>query len=355
MDTKNINWIPQKKININLVNELLEKCLETNQFTNYGPNVKLLEEIIMREFEIENDKEVIVVSNASIAIQCLASSIEKYENTKINWATQSFTFPPSAQGTLNESKILDIDLDGGIDLTEIDDSINGLIVTNIFGNIVDIDKYVNYCNLNNKFLIFDNAATPYTFYKNRNCLNYGVGSIISFHHTKPIGFGEGGAIIVDKKYSEIARKLTNFGIQLDKDNYFSRLGNNYKMSEISAVYIIQYIKDNFQYLKNKHIELYSYIKNKIQEIPNCNFYLFPSFHSDYKILSSCFTLLFKDYNDNVRLKLLENNIFCRKYYEPLKNTNNAIDIYSRILCITCNKDMDIKDIDKIITIIQSCY
>lgn len=352
MDTKKINWIPNKNINTILVNNLLEKCLETNQFTNYGPNVKLLEEIIMREFEIENDKEVIVVSNASIAIQCLASSIEKYENTKINWATQSFTFPPSAQGTLNESKILDIDLDGGLDLTEIDDSINGLIVTNIFGNIVDIDKYVNYCNLNNKFLIFDNAATPYTFYKNRNCLNYGVGSIISFHHTKPIGFGEGGAIIVDKKYSEIARKLTNFGIQLDKDNYFSRLGNNYKMSEISAVYIIQYIKDNFQYLKNKHIELYSYIKNKIQEIPNCNFYLFPSFHSDDKILSSCFTLLFKDYHDNIRLKLLENNIFCRKYYEPLKNTNNALDIYNRILCITCNKDMDIKDIDKIITIIQ---
>ena len=285
----------------------------------------------------------------------MASSIEKYENIKINWATQSFTFPPSAQGTLNECKILDVDLDGGLNLEEIDNDINGLIVTNIFGNVVDIDKYVNYCKSHNKFLIFDNAATPYTFYKNKNCLNYGIGSIISFHHTKPIGFGEGGAIIIDKKYSEIARKLINFGIELDKDSYFSRLGNNYKMSEISAVYIIQYIKDNFDYIKRKHKELYIYMKDKIEQISNCNFYLFPSFHSDDKILLSCFTILFKDYNDNIRLKILENNIFCRKYYHPLKNTTNAEDIFNRILCITCNKDMETEDIDEIISIIQTFY
>lgn len=49
MDTKKINWIPNKNINTILVNNLLEKCLETNQFTNYGPNVKLLEEIITKE------------------------------------------------------------------------------------------------------------------------------------------------------------------------------------------------------------------------------------------------------------------------------------------------------------------
>ena len=56
--------------------------------------------------------------------------------------------------------------------------------------------------MNNKFLIFDNAATPFTYYKGKSCCNYGHGSTISFHHTKPLGFGEGGAIIVDKKYEK---------------------------------------------------------------------------------------------------------------------------------------------------------
>ena len=31
----------------------------------------------------------------------------------------------------------------------------------------------------------------------------GDGSIISFHHTKPLGFGEGGAIIVDKNMKNL--------------------------------------------------------------------------------------------------------------------------------------------------------
>ena len=35
--------------------------------------------------------------------------------------------------------------------------------------LIDIDKYVNWCKERNIFLVFDNAGTAYTFYKNR-CL-----------------------------------------------------------------------------------------------------------------------------------------------------------------------------------------
>ena len=152
---------------------------------------------------------------------------------------------------LSNAKIIDIDLDGGLNLEELDSSIDGIIVTNIFGNIVDIAKYEKWAKDNNKFLIFDNAATPFTFYKGKSCCNYGNGATISFHHTKPLGFGEGGAIIVDKKYEKNIRCLINFGINLT-DNYWVKEGNNYKMSDISAVYIIQYL-DNFDLIVNKII------------------------------------------------------------------------------------------------------
>ena len=80
-------------------------------------------------------------------------------------ATQSFTFPPSAQGNLNNVRIIDIDLEGGIDLNQINNDIDGIIVTNIFGNIVNIEKYGKWAFDNNKFLLFDNAATPTLFLK----------------------------------------------------------------------------------------------------------------------------------------------------------------------------------------------
>ena len=110
-------------------------------------------------------------------------------------------------------------------------------------------------------IYFDNAATSYTFYKGKNCLNYGNGCTISFHHTKPFGFGEGGAIIVDKKYEKNIRCLNNFGIGLT-DNYYVKEGNNNKMSEVSAVYIIQYLENNFDLIIKKHQDLYKYFKEQ---------------------------------------------------------------------------------------------
>ena len=43
---------------------------------------------------------------------------------------------------------------GDIGLNDLDDTVGGIIVTNIFGNIVDINKYETWAKENNKFLIF---------------------------------------------------------------------------------------------------------------------------------------------------------------------------------------------------------
>lgn len=345
-----MNWISKKDIDNDIVNNLLTIPLETNQFTNGGVNVKLLENFIKTKLNIDDSKSVIVVTNGSVALHSITSGIEYYEKKKINWATQAFTFPPSAQSNLSKVKIIDIDKDGGLDITKVDDSINGLIVTNIFGNVVDIEKYEKFCRENNKFLIFDNAATGYTEYKGKNSLNYGIGCTMSFHHTKPFGFGEGGVIIVDKKYEESIRCLNNFGIGLT-DKYWVPEGNNNKMSEISAIYILQYLKRNIDKISNKHNELYLYFRQQMSNHKITNFKLFPSFH-DGKIVPSCFCLLFDNYDDKVREKLLENNIQARKYYHPLNDSKVANEIYNSILCIPCNVDMVKNDVDKIFDLLK---
>ena len=344
-----MNWLAKKNINNEIVQELLKKPLETNQFTNNGPNVKKLEKYIKEKFQIQDSKCVIMVTNGSVALHALSSGIEYMINKKINWATQSFTFPPSAQSNLRDVTILDIDKDGGINLDLVKNNIDGLIVTNIFGNIVDIEKYENYCEKNNKFLIFDNAATSYTFYKGKNCLNYGTGCTISFHHTKPFGFGEGGAIIVDKKYENNIRCLNNFGIGLT-NKYWVSQGNNNKMSEISAIYILQYLMTNLDNIITKHNILYNYFKNQIKKYNISHFKLFSSFH-DNIIVPSCFCIIFDNYDESIRNKLLKNNIECRKYYNPLDNTKNSNELYNNILCISCNIDINENDINKIIKLL----
>ena len=351
-----LNWVPNKSIDIELVNKLLKKSIETNHFTNNGPNVQLLESFIKDKFKIDEDKSVIVVTNGAVALHSITSGIQYTENKMIAWATQSFTFPPSAQSNLSNVEIVDIDREGGIDLELLDENINGVIVTNIFGNVVDIDKYTEWAKQTDKFLVFDNAATAYTFYKGKNCLNYGNGCIISFHHTKPFGFGEGGAIIVDKKYEHAIRCLNNFGIGLTTNNYWVKEGNNNKMSDISAVYILQFLMNNFDKIVNHHNDLYKYVKYKIEKCDNpiTTWKLFPSFHYNDIIVPSCLCLLFDSYDDNIRLKLLENNIYCRKYYYPLKNTKVACEIFDSILCISFTTETTKEDVDRIFEILCMC-
>lgn len=349
-----MKWLANKNIDKTIIDKLMETPLKLNQFTNGGPNVKLLEEFIKTRFKIDCNKSVIVVTNGSVALHVLTKAIELYEKNKINWATQSFSFPSSSQSSLSKAMIIDIDKDGGLDITNLDNVINGLIVTNIFGNIVDIMKYETFCKTYNKFLIFDNAATSYTEYKGKNILNYGTGCTISFHHTKPFGFGEGGAVIVDKKYEKTIRYLNNFGIGLT-DNYYIREGNNNKMSEISAIYILQYLINNFDNIINTHNELYLYFKTQISKNNITHFKLFPSFHDhDGIIVPSCFCVLFNNKDNSIRIikKLLDNNIISRKYYHPLDNSKVANEFFNSIICIPCNIDMNKNHIDQILDILN---
>jgi len=361
-----MEWVARKNVDYDMVRDILKNSTLTNQFTNGGPVVQELENYIRNTFQIDEEKAVIVVSNGSVALHVLAQAISIVENIPISWATQSFTFPPSAQSTLSNARIIDIDEEGGLSLQDLEKQqrecgidANGIIVTNIFGNCVDIDKYTSWANKdennNNtpRFLIFDNAATSYTFYKGKNCLNYGNGSTLSFHHTKPFGFGEGGTIIVDKKYEGTIRCLNNFGIGLSPDTYWSRYGNNNKMSDVSAAFILQYLYQHFYEITERHQRLYHYFVNNIAQRNIQSFRLFPSFHNSI-ITPSCFSLLFHSPPTQELIEdLTRQGIICRQYYHPLRPTKTAMKFYFHILCLPCNMDMEEPHIDKILDIVLS--
>jgi dTDP-4-amino-4,6-dideoxygalactose transaminase len=162
--------------------------------------------------------------------------------------------------------------------------------------------------------------------------------------------GSKGAIIVDKKYEQAVRCLINFGIGLTNE-YFVTEGTNGKMSDISAVYILQYWDTMFETIIKKHNELYKYFKDEMKSRNITYFKLFPTFHDDEKNVPACISIIFNDYKDDYEKKILEQHIFCRKYYHPLKNLPNSQYIYNHILCVPCTIDMTTHDIDKILDII----
>lgn len=351
-------WICKKPVDYTDVASVLDLSVKTNQLTNGGPVVAELESYLRASLQVQDDKAVIVVANGSVALHALSSGIAYTEQMEsLRWATQAFTFPPSAQSNLSNTAILDIDLDqGALDLEQVDPNIQGLIVTNIFGNVVDIERYVEWTRngRGQRFLIFDNAATALTFYRGKNCLNYGDGCAISFHHTKPFGFGEGGAIIADKKYEHAIRCLNNFGIGLCPDAYWSREGNNNKMSDVSAAFIYSYLRGHLSTIVTRHQDLYRSFKAAIQKRPLRNFRLFPSFHDDKddKIVVSCFAIICRRASDTLVREINRHGINCRRYYHPLAPLPNAQWLHDHIICLPCHSDMTDKDVDHLVDVLR---
>jgi len=343
-----IKWVNKKYINNEVIQDKINNCLETRHFTNYGKNVLELQNKIKKIFNIDENKEIILVNNGASGLQSLVGGINTFFNKKLKYACQAFTFPCSKQGLLLDTLIIDIDENMGPDikeLTRLKDDYDGIIVTNCFGCSTNIKLYEDFCKQYNKILLFDNAASPYTKYNSKNILNYGDGCMVSLHHTKPIGFGEGGFIVFDKKYLEIMNRIICFGYSFTDKQTWYLYGSNFKMCEINAIYIDNWL-ENLEKIFQKHSKLISYfMANKPSNIT-----LLKNFSNYSDCLNSCIPILF---NKPAKIDVfIENNIEAKKYYYPLDTTlKTSVLLYNNILCLPLNLDMTYEDIDKYINLL----
>lgn len=339
-----LRWVNKKTINFEKTREALDECIESHHFSNFGKYVGQLEDKLQEILKIDDSKKVLAVCNGACGLTALIGAMNVYHKKELKFLVQGFTFPCSKQTLLMGSRVVDIDCDL---YCEDLDSFDGIIVTNCFGHCNDIDYCTEFCEKNNKILLFDNAASPYTFYKGSNISNYGDGAMISLHHTKPIGFGEGGIVIVDAKYYDILKKIICFGYSPEDKYNYSIYASNYKMSEVSAIHIIQWL-DHFDDIVKRHQYLYQHFEKTIKEMQvelfnNC---------SDHLPFTSCLPVLFYEPVDIQYF--IDRGIEAKKYYYPLsEECKTGHDIFARIVCFPLHNDMTAQDIDRIVKLIKS--
>ena len=192
-----------------------------------------------------------------------------------------------------------------------------------------------------------------------NSINHGTAAFVSFHHTKPVGFGEGGAIIIDKKYEAAVLQCVNFGYDVPKGNVrWLPQGSNFKMSDVQAAFIYAYL-DTFQDIVKAQKSLYEKLKCAIVNL-GIDIKLLPNFSSATPF-TSCFPILFGPSieEDFIKLVANEDSIDIRKYYKPLVPVRGLApvshDIYDRIVCFPCHTQMKHEDISKVLSIVQKIY
>lgn len=312
------NFVQKKQLDIDTFSSYLEQAQNNNQFSNYGYAVKLLEQRAKDRLKIQDHKAVIAVSNGTSAIHAILLAIKT--NTGMHRVgSQAFTFPSAVQGVVDYAEIVDFTSYLEFDFSQL---INTQIsvVTNVFGHIQNIDSVSKKAIEYEQILIFDNAATPYSFWDGINTCNYGFASFISLHHTKPLGFGEGGLIIIDKLYEELIRKIICFG--KEDDTPYSKYASNFKMSELSAAGVLQWWDQiDFDELAAKY--KYNYFK-QAEKLPK-GIKLYPSNDNLSNFFPSCLPVIHQQPVSSTDPEI-------KKYYQPLANVPISKDLYERILC-----------------------
>lgn len=338
-----INYIQNKKMDIDKFKEIISNSESLNQFTNSGPAKKYLEQILHKLLNINNDKEVLCVSNGTHALHAIKLFFQR-RNPNFSWVSPSFTFPSCTVGGFKTS-IVDIELESmTLPLQEIK-KYDGSIITSLFGTYPhNLKQLLSFATNNNKKVILDVASSPMTTIDGKNICNFGDYSFGSLHHTKYLGFGEGGFIVLPKEDCVEMSSILAFGYTADQAvRRCNPLSSNYKMSDVAAAAIIQHLQkldlDLLLNIQNDFI-------NKLDNLDNSSLFLY-----NQGTVYGNLPILFK--NSQSKKTFFKQGIEAQKYYYPLSTDhNNSMFIYDRIINFPLHVDLTSKEINKIINSIK---
>ena len=208
-----------------------------NAYANGGPVSRLLEEAASTVIGVQDGMKVVAVANGTTGLHVLAGLEAVRRGRHLRWVSPAFTFFSVRTGPLDDCILVDCNEFGVIDrpiLERLDpESYDGVIYTNIFGASANVEELARFCEDHDKSLIVDNAT---------GLLDVVTGAgrqlpqVISCHHTKPWGFGEGGLILVEKGDEELARQLVNFGN--GAPDWACRYATNGKIADYSCALIL---------------------------------------------------------------------------------------------------------------------
>ena len=141
-----------------------------------------------------------------------------------------------------------------------------IVVVHYAGVGCEMDAIMEIANRHNIPVIEDNAHGLFGKYKGRDLGTFGVMATQSFHETKNLTSGEGGALLInDEKYFEDAEILREKGTnrsrffrgQVDKYTWVN-LGSSYLPSEILAAHLLAQLekREEIQSARKKIWETY---------------------------------------------------------------------------------------------------
>lgn len=347
-----IPFIENKVYDYNRMADFLSLSIAANHHANGGPVSRLLETMIVALTRQADGRRAIAVANGTVALH-MACGLHalKAGNSKFRWVTSAFNFFSARVGPLSETMVIDCDKHGALDMEALQalppDSYDGIIYTNVFAQYTCWDKLKSFCAQHGKSLVVDNATGLLD--RPSECRQAGSPiEIISAHHTKPWGVGEGGFILCDAEDEFQLRQLANFAANLPANAVFA--ASNNKISDLSAAAIIDRLERMPDWSAHYHRQeqrlhaLMAEASAEIRPFSGTTDPHSPRAHTPFLCPMPVDAL-------NVK-----GAVTLRKYYRPLPAhvpTPNAEDLFARIFSLSNAPEMQLASDDQIVSQVRS--
>lgn len=208
--------------------------LDRRWLTNDGPLVKEFEQ---RVADYVGVKHCVAMCNATVALEIAIRALGLTGEVII----PSFTFVATAHA-LQWQQITPVFCDvnpvtHNLDPSRIEQLITprttGILGVHVWGNPCDVEQLKEITDRRGLQLLFDAAHAFGCSHREKMIGNFGRAEVFSFHATKFLNSGEGGAVVTnDDELANKIRLMRNFGFS-GYDNVIY-IGTNGKMNELSA-------------------------------------------------------------------------------------------------------------------------
>lgn len=299
--------LPYSTEDIEFVNNQITNILKSGYLTDGGKYVNLVES---KWANYVGTKEAIAVNSCTTALE-LALRVIDVTNKSVIVPTYTFFATPLSVHNAG-GKVIYADIDQNtlsLSLKNIKEKITPdtkvVILVHVGGYITDeIFEIKKYCSDHNIILIEDAACAHGSIINNNKAGSIGDISTFSFHHSKVLTSGEGGFINTNNSnWASRLRRMRSIGLDRNINNWeVFEIGNNYKMSEITAAIALLHINKADKIISERR-ELAKYYDQNIQ------------FNKNFKKLNtSC-------KNSYYKYVIFVNKNLKQKLYNYLKDAN----------------------------------
>lgn len=190
------------------------------------------------------DREAVVVSSGTAALHLALSLLLEEKGGEVIVPTWTFTATASEVVHAGGVPVL-ADVNETLHLCAetveplISPRTRGIIVMHYAGLPAPLRDLHTLCQKYGLWLLEDACHAVPAYYERQLCGTFGVAATLSFHATKPIAAGQGGAILfAEARLAEKARSLRRHGIRRDSTRPWlyevEALGWNYMLSDFQA-------------------------------------------------------------------------------------------------------------------------